>query len=420
LDDASGTYVKIHDLPQGSATEVNAVGMLQSGDDFYLMGAFEENGSQFLCKWDGSQKQCFSTALPKFPNSGAIVGTTYIYSSSGNSYRSVLNVDTASPTFSSSEFWIKGSLYSSQVVDVTPLIETSGRTYISPADSSGSPQSYVVGLTRAFEVVVMHIDTTTQLVYRYAVVGSTVIFKDDATQATSASGGTVTCPTAACESPLTVDTSAGSVNSFGAAYSYAPVGGAARVFFSSNDAWGLFEAILPLEVPEGCWNSGSSTSDDCACTDASYAVQCVDSSGSPIISKSTKVVYRRESSATNNNDGFNCPNYDVSEKIPSSSPPPSPPPPSPSPPPPVAPSPPPPSPSPPPPSPSPPPPTPPPPSPPLQSSPCICDIVNEAKAQESAAQAAGTCPQGSTEVSDAQGRWCRKWVDGRLWSFKLD
>ncbi|KAH8073367.1 calcineurin-like phosphoesterase [Aureococcus anophagefferens] len=88
----------------------------------------------------------------------------------------------------------------------------------------------------------------------------------------------------------------GGSSPFGAAFTY-QTDDYDRVFFTSNDAWGLFELELPFRVNADCWNSG---------LDNSAHVTCHAGRG-----PAAWITYRMKSEETYYNDGMNCHPYRV-------------------------------------------------------------------------------------------------------------
>ena len=63
-----------------------------------------------------------------------------------------------------------------------------------------------------------------------------------------------------------------------------------RLFFASNDGAGLFELILPVVVPDDCWNADKDWEDHVQCSSSVAAL-----------------VRRSDAAEAASNDGLNCP-----------------------------------------------------------------------------------------------------------------
>ena len=194
-----------------------------------------------------------------------MVGSDYYYTKSlGDAKTTVFlvkDVDTKSPVFSTSTAVVFSStLWYAGLVDITGVVE-GGREVFDDGDDSAT---YLVGLeTGATKLVVIRIDATTRLPDRYAVLRANLNWQET--------------------TPIT------GKSLFGSAFSY-PISGKWRVFFASNDGWGLFELMLPLTVPSSCFNTGTDSSTHTICKE-----------------KNATLVWRSNSDSSANNDGLNCP-----------------------------------------------------------------------------------------------------------------
>ena len=77
-------------------------------------------------------------------------------------------------------------------------------------------------------------------------------------------------------------------SAFGAAFNFrAPDWSMVQTYFASNEGWGIFELVYPLEVPEECWNSGEE--------------------GHSVCEEGAQLLWRMPSEKSKSNDGMNCP-----------------------------------------------------------------------------------------------------------------
>ena len=173
----------------------------------------------------------------------------------------VKNVDTKSPVFSTSTaVAFSSTLWYAGLVDITGVVEGGREVFDDGVDDA----TYLVGLeTGATKLVVIRIDASTRLPDRYAVLRANLNWQET--------------------TPIT------GKSLFGSAFSY-PISGKWRVFFASNDGWGLFELMLPLTVPSSCFNTGTDSSTHTICKE-----------------KNATLVWRSNSDSSANNDGLNCP-----------------------------------------------------------------------------------------------------------------
>ncbi|KAJ1447039.1 hypothetical protein M885DRAFT_624732 [Pelagophyceae sp. CCMP2097] len=276
LDTATGTYETLYTMTYFTG-HVNAVAMMRANGDYYSFGSF----SGKLCRFDATGLTCFAGALQySKPNVGAIVGFNYYYSKNpgadvGAGMHFVSDVNTEAPTFVTDiTLEYSTTLFQSAVLDVAALVEPAGETYIDDDEAEGT---YLIGLAEAFEVVVTRIDAITGYADAYAVVTDV----------------SVDWGTAALES--------GAV-AFGAAFAYGE-----RLFFASNEGYGLFELLLPLTIPSTCWNTDTTVSAHAVCAGATASVVRVTAS-----------------ELHSSNDGLNCPDAVVDLKEPTAAPTPAP------------------------------------------------------------------------------------------------
>ncbi|KAK7248285.1 hypothetical protein SO694_0034701, partial [Aureococcus anophagefferens] len=263
FDLASGTYGFLFALDYFDGDAVNGAGLLEIGGAAYAMAAFDDR----LCRFDGDGSLCFDGALAyDYPNVAAVVGTTYYYSKSpgknDKSFYFVENVHTDDPVFvDDAAFVVSPDLFSSSLGDVVPVVERDGAASV--VDDGEDYRTYLVGLGRAFEVVVVRLDADGRYPEAYAVLASAVDW-------------------GAYNATLPDD------SAFGAGFGYELDTGENQVFFANNDGFGIFEVELPLAVPSTCWNAGSSTAFHALC------------------SATAAVTRRTDAAAVASNDGFNC------------------------------------------------------------------------------------------------------------------
>ena len=60
-----------------------------------------------------------------------------------------------------------------------------------------------------------------------------------------------------------------------------------QTYFASNEGWGIFELVYPLEIPDECWNSGEEDHSVC--------------------DEGAQLLWRMPSEKSKSNDGMNCP-----------------------------------------------------------------------------------------------------------------
>ncbi|KAK7242418.1 hypothetical protein SO694_00158022 [Aureococcus anophagefferens] len=159
--------------------------------------------------------------------------------------------------------WADGGVAPFGCDDFAPvqILRAEGDGTARVVDDGEDYRTYLVGLGRAFEVVVVRLDADGRYPEAYAVLASAVDW-----------GATTRLP----------DDSA-----FGAGFGYELDTGENQVFFANNDGFGIFEVELPLAVPSTCWNAGSSTA-------------------LPRLLAMAAVTRRTDAAAVASNDGFNC------------------------------------------------------------------------------------------------------------------
>ncbi|KAH8074334.1 DNA binding protein [Aureococcus anophagefferens] len=268
LDVATGEYEVLWDIDWFDG-HVNAVGMYLGDQDadfpvYYAWGSF----GGYLCGFDLTRKECFDTPLAEEkPNVGAVLGDDYYYSGVGRGeergFYWVEGILDDAPTFHNDvQFVVSEDLYTEAVLDVGIVREINGNTYIDDGVDGGK---YLIGLAEQFEVLVIRINTDTGYPESYAVLGTYVVWGDG--------------------EETTED------QEFGAAYTFFGGDEDVHVLFSSNQGSGMYELALPIEIPDGCWNTGSDTSSHVFCTAAGEQ----------------RVNWVGPSDETDSNDGMNCP-----------------------------------------------------------------------------------------------------------------
>jgi hypothetical protein len=264
LDIVTGTYDDIYPLDWLGSYHTNAVGLLEASDGrYFIYTAFFRQ----FCLFDEHHYWCFPSGSLEVsrPNAGVVIGSTYYYTKSlgelVDHVWTVYEIEGHNPVFSEeTAVTFADDLWNGGLADFTYIEEDGGEL----VDDGDDGRTYLVGVDSGLNVaIVMRVRESDGLVDEYAVVPASVNWQD--------------------RDPETGN------GMFGSAYSYPVTGGVTRVFFASNEGWGLFELTLPLTVPASCFNAGDDTSAHAVC-DAATAV----------------FVWRTESAATKDNDGFNC------------------------------------------------------------------------------------------------------------------
>ncbi|KAH8064349.1 calcineurin-like phosphoesterase [Aureococcus anophagefferens] len=263
LDIVTGTYEDIYPLDWLGSYHTNAVGLLEASDGrYFIYTAFFRQ----FCLFDEHHYWCFPSGSLEVsrPNAGVVIGSTYYYTKSlgelVDHVWTVYEIEGHNPVFSEeTAVTFADDLWNGGLADFTYIEEDGGEL----VDDGDDDRTYLVGDSGLNVAVVMRVRESDGLVDEYAVVPASVNWQD--------------------RDPETGN------GMFGSAYSYPVTGGDTRVFFASNEGWGLFELTLPLTVPASCFNAGDDTSAHAVC-DAATAV----------------FVWRTESAATKDNDGFNC------------------------------------------------------------------------------------------------------------------
>ncbi|KAH8051810.1 DNA binding protein [Aureococcus anophagefferens] len=209
-------------------------------------------------------------------NAAAIIGNTYYYAKNfGNNIQNshiywVGDIHTDRPDFHDGhEFTMSPELYKSSVLDFVAVEEYGAEMIVDMYDEDGT---YLVGIALGYEVVVVHVNRATKKPDKYAVLDAVVDWGD-------------------------ADDHSDDDNSFGAAFAYkllrhADLYASYRLFFASNEGYGIMELATGFEIPDDCWNEGDDVENHAKC-DATVALN-----------------YLGPSEPTHYNDGLNCPNGD--------------------------------------------------------------------------------------------------------------
>merc|ERR1719248_122616 len=288
LDPASGEYEEIYDLEHLITDDghINAVDLWLDGDKYYVAGSVraDDDEDSKLCFFDSEGRVCYDEALEEVKaNAGCILGDNFYYAKDlGEGERSVYWVEgigSEEPIFHSkneAEFVVNEDLFEKSVLDFVGISETVNEFI----DDGEEERSYLVGLGQGFEVVVVRLkdDGTPE---SYAVLESEVGCVD-----TDNLGQPVDCDAYDDEKAEWEDE--GETSAFGAAFNFrAPDWSMVQTYFASNEGWGIFELVYPLEVPDECWNSGEEDHSVC--------------------DEGAQLLWRMPSEKLKSNDGMNCP-----------------------------------------------------------------------------------------------------------------
>ncbi|KAH8079152.1 DNA binding protein [Aureococcus anophagefferens] len=274
LEYEEGNYDLMYDIEYFDG-HINAAAMFvtASEDAFFSFASF----GGYLCRFDESHAVCFATPLASdSPNAAAIIGNTYYYAKNfGNNIQNshiywVGDIHTDRPDFHDGhEFTMSPELYKSSVLDFVAVEEYGAEMIVDMYDEDGT---YLVGIALGYEVVVVHVNRATKKPDKYAVLDAVVDWGD-------------------------ADDHSDDDNSFGAAFAYkllrhADLYASYRLFFASNEGYGIMELATGFEIPDDCWNEGDDVENHAKC-DATVALN-----------------YLGPSEPTHYNDGLNCPNGD--------------------------------------------------------------------------------------------------------------
>jgi len=276
LEYEEGNYDLMYDIEYFDG-HINAAAMFvtASEDAFFSFASF----GGYLCRFDESHAVCFATPLASdSPNAAAIIGNTYYYAKNfGNNIQNshiywVGDIHTDRPDFHDGhEFTMSPELYKSSVLDFVAVEEYGAEMIVDMYDEDGT---YLIGIALGYEVVVVHVNRATLKPDKYAVLDAVVDWGD-------------------------ADDHSDDDNSFGAAFAYkllrhADLYASYRLFFASNEGYGIMELATGFEIPDDCWNEGDDVENHAKC-DATVALN-----------------YLGPSEPTHYNDGLNCPNGDFS------------------------------------------------------------------------------------------------------------
>ena len=256
LDVATGAYGDRFSV----AVDVTAAALLDGGSfGYYVLGAVGDA----LCRVGESGAACFAASLASTPDAAAVVGDRFYYAEDlGGEFGAIYWVDAvtaAEPTFEETYLAVAEDVFDGSIGDLAAVEDPGG--YVS--DDAGD---YLFGLASDFRVLVVKLHPTERRPATYAVLPGDVDW--------------------AGFEPDEDDESSGG---FGGAFSYVD-GGAPRVFFAASNGDGLFEVVLPIEIPDGCWFADA---DADVCDDAD----------------DVDVVRRGDADASDDGDGLNCPAF---------------------------------------------------------------------------------------------------------------
>ena len=284
LEYEEGNYDLMYDVEYFDG-HINAAAMFvtASEDAFFSFASF----GGYLCRFDESHAVCFATPLASdSPNAAAIIGNTYYYAKNfGNNIQNshiywVGDIHTDRPDFHDGhEFTMSPELYKSSVLDFVAVEEYGAEMIVDMYDEDGT---YLIGIALGYEVVVVHVNRATKKPDKYAVLDAVVDWGD-------------------------ADDHSDDDNSFGAAFAYkllrhADLYASYRLFFASNEGYGIMELATGFEIPDDCWNEGDDVENHAKC-DATVALD-----------------YLGPSEPTHYNDGLNCPNGDLGVLAPTAAP----------------------------------------------------------------------------------------------------
>ena len=249
---------------------INAIGMYDDKTSSYAFGRFDVNTNPRLCAFDLKKYKCHSENLNVSPIAGTVIGDTYYYSNGQGNIYNVLGITSNSPYFVSKEQSENVLLHNTKlydrknIADFTSITEDNEDIIIDTEKNA----KYLIGINiNGKKIVIWRVNEVTTLVDRYSVLNLEVDWNG--------------------ETPKNFKLG------FGASYSYNSKENK-RLFFSSNDGYGLFELVFPIQID--FWNEG-----------IKYQTHK--------LSKNTaKIIRRMKSTVTNKNDGMNCPYYEI--KIP--------------------------------------------------------------------------------------------------------
>ncbi|KAH8068068.1 DNA binding protein [Aureococcus anophagefferens] len=238
LDFETGNYETLYAFDFDG--HINAVAMHAdaSYSTFTAWGSF----AGFLCKFDSAHRKCFPTPLAEEkPNLGTILEDTYycakeVGDNGEKSFYFVSGIDTEAPAFHEDAlFVVSEDVFERSVLDIVALtenfVDAEGvawpREFVADGDDAGR---YLFGMGQALEVVVVRLDD----------------------------GGV---PDAYAVLPAVVDWNGADVetgtSAYGAAFLYQlDMAGDVEMYFAANEGFGLFQVVLPVTVPDACWNTG--------------------------------------------------------------------------------------------------------------------------------------------------------------------
>ncbi|KAK7250294.1 hypothetical protein SO694_00007247 [Aureococcus anophagefferens] len=268
LDVDTGEYTQIFSLDWFDG-HVNAISLFDGGDHgYYAFGEFEQK----LCRFDDSEAFCFEKDLELKANVGTISGDNYYYSKNLGDGEDVIyvvmGINGDAPRFhTETNFAVNGDLWEGAVLDFVAVTEEGDNGLVVDGESSGT---YLFGLGKDYELLVVHVDPDSGYPDKYAVLDSDVDWGDyDGDTGTTA---------------------------FGAAFAYEPTDGKlTEIYFASNEGYGLFQLVLPFSIDDACWNEGFDSSTHAACA----------------ASPDVDLRWRAESRDASSNDGMNCPDGDI-------------------------------------------------------------------------------------------------------------
>ncbi|EGB12109.1 hypothetical protein AURANDRAFT_61437 [Aureococcus anophagefferens] len=235
----TGEYEELYNFEvakvNGYAT-VNAAAVFDAGNNsFYPFANFNDE----LCVFSANARTCVGDLKVSSASSGAIVGDTYYYACATCGAENigpqwiytVFSIGQPAPVFSERsdlilrlrrELWYEASS-KGNIYDWASLVE-GGAELVDDDDASGK---YLIGMNpKVTKIVVVKIDEATGQAGSYAVIP----VETDWNGQTPVSGWS---------------RRNGGSSPFGAAFTY-QTDDYDRVFFTSNDAWGLFELELPF------------------------------------------------------------------------------------------------------------------------------------------------------------------------------